>query len=195
MNVEDVENAIDEIGGGAIVTNQQKKPTFGDYMDHLQSKDVDALDPEEEDTLDNGTFRIEATRNQRLNGELLDGNAALDLYTQKILNQAQGRVNARNQEIVYIGSSGEKQHEVNSFVGDDSANKNLIKFNDSNEYGQGDVLGMDTFEHVGTSKGKKKDTKKSSSKKKLQKAKMAVNFASFMDEIPNQDNSQHQDGQ
>ena len=183
VNVENVENVADE----SIITSQQKKPTFGDYMDHLQSKDVDIVDAEEEDTYDNGTFRIEATRNHRLNENLIDENAALDLYTQKILNQAQDRVYARQQEIVHVDNSGNKQKEIaiNRFVGDDSANKNLIRFSESQDHGQDELLGVDTFEHVGASEGKKK----SSTKKKLKKAKMVANFASFMDEIPNQDNS------
>ena len=147
----------------------------------------------------NGTLRVGATRNQGSNGSILDGNAALDLYTQKILNQAQdreqnvNRVNARNQEIVYLGNSGEKQYEVNSFVGDDSANKNLIKLNDSAEYGHGEALGLDTFGHVGANE---LHDKKSPSKKKLLKTKTPIKtgFASFMDEMtPDRDNSQQQD--
>lgn len=102
-------------------------------------------------------------------------------------------MNTRNQDIVYIGSSEEKQREVNSFVGDDSANKNLMRFSDSNEYGHGEVLGVDAFEHVGTNQGK---YKKSPPKKELQKTKPAkkkTGFASFMDEIPDRDNSEQDD--
>lgn len=194
VNVENVENVADE----TIITSKQKKPTFGDYMDHLQSKDVDVVDPEEEDTYDNGTFRIEAIRNQRLNENLIDENAALDLYTQKILHQAQDRVYARQQEIVHLDNSGrdfdhsnhkQKEIDINRFVGDDSAHKNLIRFSESQEHGQNEILGADTFEHVGTGEGKKKSSTKKKLKDKVKKAKMVANFASFMDEIPNQESS------
>lgn len=62
---------------------QKKKPTFGDYMDHLQSKEIDIVD--EEETYDNGTLRIDATfggeQIQSRNENLIEENGALNMYT------------------------------------------------------------------------------------------------------------------